>query len=518
MFEETFNGVKKNFGFGCMRLNLLENEEVDLDNFKAMIDEYMAQGFNYFDTAHGYINYKSEAAIKECLVKRYPRDSFILTDKLSEGFFKTEEEILPLFEHQLERCGVDYFDYYLMHAQNAEYFEKYQKLHAYDIVNDLIKQGRVKHLGISFHDKADILDHILTNRPEIEVVQLQFNYLDYEDEGVQARKCYEVCVKHNKPVIVMEPVKGGRLVNLPKVAQDIYDELGGGSNASYAIRFAASFDNVKMVLSGMNDVAQMNDNLSYMKEFQPLSDKELDAVWRVRDILRNQDIIPCTACEYCVNECPKNIPIPKVFANVNNEKINAEFVPDADILAKAGECIKCGKCEHICPQKIEIRNQLERIKGDKMNKLVAYFSASGITKSLAEKIADKAGADVFAINPAVPYTEADVNWRNPLSRCNKEKIGKKDIPLEKKVENIEQYDTIYLGFPIWYWNAPNIVQTFLKEHNMDGKTIVIFATSGGSDLGKTAQTLQAIVPNATVKNGLLINDENDASIEKLLNI
>ncbi len=361
MFDDTFSGVKKDFGFGCMRLNLLENGEVDIDNFKAMIDEYMAQGFNYFDTAHGYINYKSEAAIKECLVKRYPRDSYILTDKLSEGFFQTEEEILPLFEHQLERCGVDYFDFYLMHAQNAEYFEKYQKLHAYDIVNDLIKQGKIKHLGISFHDTADVLDHILTHRPEIEVVQLQFNYLDFEDERVQSRECYEVCVKHNKPVIVMEPVKGGRLVNLPLAAQRIYDELGGGSNASYAIRFAASFDNVKMVLSGMNDVAQMMDNLGYMKDFKPLDDKEKDAVSRVCDILKNQDIIGCTACEYCVNECPMGIPIPTVFASVNDSKLDPQQSVDAELIAKSAECIKCGKCEHICPQKIEIRAQLEQI-------------------------------------------------------------------------------------------------------------------------------------------------------------
>lgn len=363
MFEKTFENVKKNFGFGCMRLNLLENEEVDLDNFKSMIDEFMSQGFNYFDTAHGYINYKSESAIKECLVKRYPRDSYILTDKLSEGFFQTEEEILPLFEHQLERCGVDYFDYYLMHAQNAEYFEKYQKLHAYDIVNDLIKQGKVKHLGISFHDKADVLDHILTNRPEIEVVQLQFNYLDFEDENVESRKCYEVCVKHNKPVIVMEPVKGGRLVNLPKVAQDIYNELGNNSYASYAIRFVASFDNVKMVLSGMNDLKQMKDNLSYMRDFKPINDAEKEAINKVTAILKNQDVIPCTACEYCVNVCPQNIPIPKLFATANNQKL-AKCISDEQLneLSKANDCIKCGKCEHTCPQKIEIRNQLDKIK------------------------------------------------------------------------------------------------------------------------------------------------------------
>lgn len=361
VFEDTFNGVKGCFGFGCMRLNLLDNDEVDLDNFKSMIDCFMEQGFNYFDTAHGYINYKSEPAIRECLVKRYPRESFILTDKLSEGFFKTEEEILPLFESQLEACGVDYFDYYLMHAQNAEYFEKYQKLHAYDIVNDLIKQGKVKHLGISFHDTADVLDHVLTNRPEIEVVQLQFNYLDMDDERVQAQKCYDVCVKHNKPVIVMEPVKGGSLVNIPSIAQEIFDNLNGGSNASYAIRFAAGFENVKMVLSGMNNVDQMMDNLSYMKEFKPLNDTERDAVSRVASIIKDKNVIPCTACEYCVNECPQGICIPKIFSAVNKQKLYDGFDFDAEYKASAKTCIKCGKCEHICPQKIEIRNLLEKI-------------------------------------------------------------------------------------------------------------------------------------------------------------
>lgn len=367
MFESTFAGVKKNFGFGCMRLNLLENEEVDLDNFKAMVDLFMQNGFNYFDTAHGYINYKSEPAIKECLVKRYPRDSYILTDKLSEGFFQTEEEILPLFQKQLDACGVDYFDYYLMHAQNAEYFEKYQRLHAYDIVNDLIKQGKVKHLGISFHDSADVLDHILTNRPEIEVVQLQFNYLDYDNDSVQSRLCYEVCVKHNKPVIVMEPVKGGRLVNLPAVAQEYFDALGGGSNASYAIRYAAGFDNVMMVLSGMNDIKQMQDNISFMTDFAPLNPAEQEAVAKVADILNNQDIIACTACEYCVAGCPSGILIPRIFAAVNKKRLDPAFDFDAEYASicdghgTAKDCIKCGKCEHACPQKLEIKSLLESI-------------------------------------------------------------------------------------------------------------------------------------------------------------
>ncbi|MBR6941337.1 MAG: aldo/keto reductase [Clostridia bacterium] len=360
------DGALKNFGFGCMRLKLLDNGEVDLDNFREMVDLFMENGFNYFDTAHGYINHKSETAIRECLVKRYPRESFILTDKLSDGFFKTEEEILPLFESQLAACGVDYFDYYLMHAHNAELFEKYNRLHAYEIVSDLIKQGRVKHLGISFHDKADVLDMILTGRPEIEVVQLQFNYLDYEDDNVQAKKCYDVCVKHGKDVIVMEPVRGGRLANLPLAAQRIYDEFDSGY-AEFAIRWAAGFDNVRMVLSGMNDTAQMRENIGYMKDFRPLDDKELAAVEKVCSILKNQNIIPCTACGYCVDGCPADIKIPRIFELLNSRQLDSGFDFDAAYSAltedsgEAADCIKCCQCEHICPQKLKITELLETV-------------------------------------------------------------------------------------------------------------------------------------------------------------
>ncbi|MBR2133825.1 MAG: aldo/keto reductase [Eubacterium sp.] len=361
------NGAKKNFGFGCMRLKRLENGEVDFDNFNQMIDLFMKNGFNYFDTAHGYIDYKSETAIRECLVKRYPRESFVLTNKLSEGFFKTEDEILPLFNSQLEACGVDYFDYYLMHAHNAEYFEKYNRLHAYEIVSDLKKQGKVRHMGISFHDTADVLDMILTKRPEIEVVQLQFNYLDLDDERVQAQACYDVCVKHGKDVIVMEPVKGGRLVNLPLAARNVFDRLGGGY-AEYAIRFAAGFENVKMVLSGMNDTKQMEENIRFMKDFKPLSDEEMEAVFKVRSILENQDIIQCTACGYCLAGCPMNIPIPSVFELLNKKKLDSSFDFDGEYSklcennGSANDCISCGQCEGVCPQKLEIIKLLEAVK------------------------------------------------------------------------------------------------------------------------------------------------------------
>ena len=206
--------IKKNFGFGCMRLPM-QGEEVDIEQTKKMVDAFLEAGFNYFDTAHGYIQGKSEPALKECLTSRYPRDKYILTNKLSSGFFKTEADIRPLLQSQLDACGVEYFDFYLMHAQSESCYPHYKQCRAYETAFQLKKEGKVRHVGISFHDRAEFLEQILNDYPEIEVVQIQFNYLDYDDLAVQSRKVYEVCRKYNKPVIVMEPVKCGNLVNLP---------------------------------------------------------------------------------------------------------------------------------------------------------------------------------------------------------------------------------------------------------------------------------------------------------------
>lgn len=362
----TFNEVKKNFGFGCMRLPLLEDKSVDYTEFSKMIDKFIAEGFNYFDTAHGYLGGKSEIAIRECLSKRYPREAFVLTNKLSVNFFNSKEDIRPFFESQLEACGVEYFDFYLMHAQNATYYKKYTDCKAYEIAAELKKEGKVKHIGISFHDKAKVLDMILTEHPEIETVQIQFNYSDYDDEGVESRKCYEVCRKHKKDVIVMEPVRGGSLVNLPEEAQKVFDKLGGGSNASYAIRFAASFDGIKMVLSGMSNMEQLSENVSFMKDFKPLSDLEFEAVKEVQSIFKKQNLIACTACKYCVSECPSNIPIPEIFACMNKKQQHEGWNSNwyFEILTrekgKPSDCISCGACERICPQNIEIRKLLKK--------------------------------------------------------------------------------------------------------------------------------------------------------------
>lgn len=233
-----------------------------------MVDTILEQGFNYFDIAHGYLNGKSELALKECLTSRHKREEYILTDKLTMPYFNKQEDIRPFFESQLEACGVEYFDFYLMHAQSKDIFAHFKKCHAYETALELKEEGKICHFGISFHDKAEVLEEILKEYPQIEVVQIQFNYVDYEDPAVESRKCYEVCRKYNKPAIIMEPVKGGNLVNLPEDARKILDDLHGGSTASYAVRFAASFGGVMMVLSGMSNLEQMKDNLSYMKEFE----------------------------------------------------------------------------------------------------------------------------------------------------------------------------------------------------------------------------------------------------------
>ena len=364
-----FAEVKKNFGFGCMRLPQ-KGEEIDYGEFNKMIDAFIERGFNYFDTAHGYHNGKSETALRDCLVSRYPRDKFILTDKLTDFFFKTEADVRPFFESQLKICGVDYFDFYLMHAQNRDNFKFFKECRAYEQALQFKEEGKIKHFGISFHDTADVLEQILTEYPQIEVVQIQLNYLDFDDPAVQSKKCYDVCRKHNKAVIVMEPVKGGNLVNLPEGARKYFDELGNNSPASYAIRFAAGFDGVFMVLSGMSNMEQMCDNLSFMKDFKPLNEREMAVIRNVCGVFKGLNLISCTACRYCTAGCPKNISIPDLFACMNIKNLyhswNANFYYDIHTKdgGKASDCIGCGKCEKACPQHLPIKKLLVSVAGE----------------------------------------------------------------------------------------------------------------------------------------------------------
>ncbi len=361
-----FDGIKKNFGFGCMRLPVKEGE-IDYTEFSRMIDYFIDKGFNYFDTARVYHRGKSETALRDCLVKRYPRDAYILANKLTPSCFNSKEDIEPLLNSQLELMDVEYFDIYLMHSLKRGIYEKFKKCEAIEEAIRLQKKGKFKHLAMSFHDTPEMLDEILNEYPEIEAVQIQFNYFDYDNPSVESKGVYDVCRKHKKPILVMEPVKGGTLVNLPDDAMSVYTSLGNMSAASYAIRYAASFEGVFMVLSGMGSMDMMIDNVSYMENFTPLTKEELEAIEKVRAILKSKKLVQCTECGYCLEGCPKKIAIPDLISCLNNIKTFKSDTPrfyygiHTKNNNRAKDCIKCGKCEAICPQHLKIRDILADI-------------------------------------------------------------------------------------------------------------------------------------------------------------
>ena len=364
----------KKLGFGLMRMPLTDpnnDAAVDIEQMKQMVDLFMSKGFTYFDTAIMYNGFASQRVAKEALVDRYPRDSFTLATKLHNGFFNSSEEMEKVFRDQLEQTGAGYFDYYLLHGIEAESYPKYEQFDCFNWLLDKKAKGLVKHAGFSFHDTAEVLDKILTEHPEMEFVQIQLNYLDWESEWIQSRKVYETAVKHGKPVIVMEPVKGGTLASLPPEAEQLLKgrepEL---SLPSWAIRFAASQENVMVVLSGMSSTEQMADNLSYMENFKPLTDEEQALLGRVADIINGKIAVPCTGCSYCVEGCPMQIPIPKYFSLYNEDmRENLEekgwtvnftnYDNLAKQFARARDCVACGQCEGICPQHLPI---IERLK------------------------------------------------------------------------------------------------------------------------------------------------------------
>lgn len=364
----------KKFGFGLMRLPLLDTDNygaVDIETTKKMADSFMANGFTYFDTAAPYHQGNSEVAFREAVVKRYPRSAYTITDKLSLFMIPKAADMQGFFDAQLERLGLDYIDYYWLHGLGEPTYRKAEEFQAFQFVQELKVQGKVNHIGLSFHDKAALLDEILTKHPEMEYVQIQLNYLDWEDATVESRKCYDVAVKHHKPVIVMEPIKGGSLVNIPDEAARLFEEIHPEmSFASWAIRFAATPENVMMVLSGMSDESQMADNISYMKDFRPLDQTEQNAISKATEIIKKSIAVPCTGCRYCVDDCPKKIAIPDYFSIYNNLK---QFGEKQGMVAmtyygnltkthgKASDCLKCGKCESHCPQHLPIRNYLDQV-------------------------------------------------------------------------------------------------------------------------------------------------------------
>ena len=363
----------KKLGFGFMRLPLLDKDDItsiDYATLNDMVDNFMQKGFRYFDTAYMYHEGVSEVAIRESVVKRYPRDSFMLADKMPTMFLKSKDEQKEIFKLQLERCGVDYFDNYLLHNLGAHNYQTALKFDCFSYVQELKKEGYAKRIGFSYHDNAALLDEILSAHPYVDFVQLQINYLDWDNESIQSGKCYEVALKHKKPVIIMEPLKGGLLANIPEKAQELFRSIHPDmSVSSWGIRFAASLDNVEIVLSGMSDLSQLLDNTSYMQDFIPLTDKEQATTGKVKQIIKSAVAIPCTACQYCVDTCPQNIAIPKYFSLYNEKQHygkdallpNLYYGNYSKTHGKASDCIECRICEEHCPQKLQIVNLLKDV-------------------------------------------------------------------------------------------------------------------------------------------------------------
>lgn len=367
-------GRKVDFGFGCMRLPVLQADQpdsFDYEKIEQLFDAFLKKGFTYFDTAYTYHGYHAEEAVRKALTERYPRDSFRLATKMPLRDFRDADDMERIFSEQLEHCGVEYFDYYLLHNMGTNVYEKCKKYDAFGFVERKKAEGKIRQIGMSFHDTPELLDEILAQYGGmLDFIQLQINYMDWEQPNVQSRRCLEIAHRYGKPVTVMEPCKGGTLVNLPQEADELLKQARSDkSNASWAMRFAASQEGATRVLSGMNTMEQIEDNGDTFLNFEPIAPQEQKIIDQVREIIEKNTPIPCTGCAYCTHGCPKNIAIPQYFALFNNvSRTTGSFSSQAAYYnnislnyGKASDCIGCGQCEKACPQHLPIRQFLKEV-------------------------------------------------------------------------------------------------------------------------------------------------------------
>lgn len=356
-------------GFGLMRLPKLTDGSIDVEQTKIMVDKFIEAGGTYFDTAYVYDNGESEKATNLALVDRYPREKYTLCTKLNAWANRpSKQEAEQQFYTSLERTGAGYFDYYLLHAIQDVNHQIYDDYDLWNYVKGLKEKGLIKHYGFSFHSSPEMLEKLLTEHPDVDFVQLQINYADWENPNVASRRNYEVARKHGKSITVMEPIKGGSLANpIDSVKKLFTDANPNTSFASWAIRYVASLDGIITVLSGMSNIEQMEDNLSYMKEFKPLTADEQEVIKKAQVALQEANEIPCTACHYCTEGCPMNINIPDIFAAINeNSRYPSDFALKRNYnmatkeRGKASDCIECGQCESVCPQQLKIIDLLKK--------------------------------------------------------------------------------------------------------------------------------------------------------------